>query len=176
MQLLTRFVDRILFAALFIASLQIPVLFDHYRQYLAGFYEATRQQVAQLDALAAQYGFASTDSLIAHLSENSDPIVRQDAQTKALLLRTLADTEKGLTILQYGNYFQRVSYIFSPRRSATLSQVLQNFTPALPLKTDSVIYSLLLALLLNSLLLAPFWGCKMAYTRYKQRKQRLRIS
>lgn len=176
MQLLARFVDKILFATLFIASLQIPVLFDHYRQYLAGFYEATRQQVAQLDALAAQYGFASTDSLITHLSENSDPIVRQDAQAKAQLLRTLTDTEKGLAILQHGNYFQRVGYIFSPRRSATLSQVLENFTPALPLTINSVIYSLLLALLLNSLLLAPFWGCKTAYAWHKQRKQRLRIS
>lgn len=173
MQLLARFVDKILFTALFIASLQIPVLFDHYRQYLAGFYEATRQQVAELDTLAAQYGFTSTDSLIAHLSENSDPVVRQDAQSKAELLRTYTDSQEGLSILQHGNYFQRVGYIFSPNRYPILSQVLQNFTPALPLNINSVIYSLLLALLLNGFLLAPFWGCKAAYAWHKQR---LRIS
>ncbi|MBU2977447.1 DUF2937 family protein [Alteromonas sp. C1M14] len=176
MQWLTRFIDKLFFAALFVACLQIPVLIDHYRQYLTGFYDATYQQVEGLNALATQYGFDSAEELVAYLSGNRDAIVRQDAQAKAQLLVTLSDTQAGLNILNHGHYFQRVSYIFSPKRYQTLTNVLDNYTPALPLTIPSVLYSLLLALLLNIVLASPFWGCKRVYQWHKHRQGRLRFS
>ena len=59
MHVLARVIDKLLFAALFIAALQVPILADHYRQYLAGYFDATREQVAELEVLARQFNYPS---------------------------------------------------------------------------------------------------------------------
>ena len=77
-----RVVDKIVFATLFVAALQVPILADHYRQYLSGYYDATREEVSAMSALATQHGYASVGAMLNALRQNSEAVVRADAEDR----------------------------------------------------------------------------------------------
>lgn len=170
MKALVNIMDKIIFAALFIAALQVPVLADHYRQYLTGFYDATAQQVAGYESLARQFGYASVPAMLDDLRTNNSPVVRQDAEQKALTMRRLQDLETALTQLQTGNYFSRAWYMFNPDRFDVLKRVGENFAPSVPLSPPAVIYSVVVAIIANMLLWTPAW-CVRGVRRLRRRPQ-----
>ena len=175
MHVLARVIDKLLFAALFIAALQVPILADHYRQYLSGYFDATREQVAELEDLARQFNYPSVDALIDSLKQNAEAVVREDAANKSDLLVRLAEADEGLTKLNNGNYFQQAGYMFAPSRQDTLVRVLDNFAPSIPLTPTAIVFSLATAILINLLVICPFWACRHGYHWYRERKQRVRF-
>ena len=148
--------ERLLFGFLLLVFLQVPILSDHYVQYLSGYLSASERQLSRIETLAQTNGFESAQQLINALSQNNDPIVRQDAQNKATLVHEhevlVADIEQ----LRSGNYAQRLLFILSPRQYAQLGQVLQNFKPGIPLKLNDLLASIGFALLFSLLLWLPF--------------------
>lgn len=157
MGMMIRVLDKIVFTALFLTALQVPILADHYRQYLSGFYDATEQQVAQYRALAEQFGYDSVDALVDALEQNPDPVVRQDAGNKAQTIASLGALREGLQILSDGHYYEQAWYMLHPRQNATLTRVLDNFAPSVPLNPNAVLFSLITAIALNMFIWAPFW-------------------
>lgn len=172
MGLFTRVIDKILFAVLFLIALQVPILADHYRQYLAGFYDATELQVSELRELARVNGYNDVDALIDELKKNPQQIVRQDANNKSAALRRLAVLEDGIETLNSGDYFSQAWYMFSPTQQETLRQVLSNFSPSVPLSAPSIVFSLLTAILLNLIIWSPFWTAKkVKHWRHRRRER-----
>ena len=81
--MIVRVLDKVVFAVLFIITLQVPILADHYRQYLNGYYDALRDEVSSSSALAKQHGFSSVEAMLESLQKNSEPVVRENASMKA---------------------------------------------------------------------------------------------
>ena len=88
MKVLFNLVDKFLFAVLLIAAMQIPILADHYRQYLSGYYDATQRTIEEYQALANQFGYSNVAQMIAALEQNDVALVREDARNKARTLET----------------------------------------------------------------------------------------
>jgi len=176
MQLMARVIDKILFAGLFIAALQVPILADHYRQYLSGYYDATKEQVIELENLARQFNFSSVDALIESLRNNADGVVQQDAENKAALQAKLEEADNGLKTLSTGNYFEQARYMFAPARKDTLFRVLDNFAPSIPLTPAAIVFSLIVAIALNILVVSPLWAGRRVYHWRQARKARVRFS
>ncbi len=157
MGLMVRVLDKIVFTALFLTALQVPILADHYRQYLSGFFDATEKQVEQYQALADQFGYESVDALIDTLRQNPDPVVKQDAANKAETVSTMDELQTGIQTLSQGHYYEKAWYMFHPEQNATLARVIDNFSPSVPLDPMAVLFSLITAIVLNMILWAPFW-------------------
>ena len=155
MRILVNVFDKIIFAAIFIVALQVPILADHYRQYLSGYHDATVQSVAEYEQLAAQYGYASAGEMIEDLQNNSEAVVREDASNKAQKIQQLAVIKQGIATLSDGNYFTQAWYMFTPQRYTTLKRVAENFSPSVPLSPTAVIFSLIVAILANLLIWTP---------------------
>ncbi|RDV24317.1 DUF2937 family protein [Alteromonas aestuariivivens] len=172
--MIVRIIDKIGFAVLLLLALQIPILADHYRQYLSGYYDATARQVAEYQSMADEFGYPTVTEMINALERNSSPIVQKDAQYK---LRTLAEhrqLESGLSTLKNGHYFQQAWYMLAPKQRATLARVLENFSPSVPLTPSAIVYSLITAILANLLLWTPFWlfrTGKAIHARRQHKKQ-----
>ena len=175
MLLLARVTDKLLFAILLLATLQVPILADHYRQYLSGYYDAQLERVTAIEQLARDYNYNTVDALLENLSKNASPVVREDARNKALAIARLREVETGLETLNHGAYYQQAWYMFSPSRKNTLSRVLDNFSPSVPLSPEPVVYSILFAILLNMLVWSPFWVGKQCYCWHKNRQQRIKF-
>jgi hypothetical protein len=157
-----RIVDKLLFAALFLLALQIPILSDHYLQYLSGYYDATLAETKATTELANTHGYASVSDMIDELKENASHVVRDDALRKEATFVTLLRLEEGVRTLKYGHYFEKVYYLLTPAQFDTLSRVVDNFKPSIPLSPSAVIFSLLLALIVNMLLWTPhFCYCRL---------------
>lgn len=150
-----RIVDKLLFAALFLLALQIPILSDHYLQYLSGYYDATRAETQATIELANTHGYASVNDMINDLKTNDAPVVRDDALRKEAAFATLLRVEEGIRTLEHGHYFEKVYYLLTPAHFETLSRVIDNFKPSIPLSPSAVVFSLLLALIANMLLWTP---------------------
>ncbi len=157
MTLFVRILDKIIFATLLLLAMQVPILADHYRQYLTGYYDATAAQVAEYETLSTKHGYASVDAMIAALKNNSNPVVRDDAQNKLNTISTLKQLDEGLTILTRGHYYEQAWYMLAPAQNATLKRVMDNFHPSIPLSGDAVVFSLITAIIINTLLWAPYW-------------------
>lgn len=163
-----RIFDKIVFATLFVAALQVPILADHYRQYLSGYYDATLDEVSAMSVLAEKHGYASVGAMISALKQNTQAIVREDAVRKELMFTTLKEIEHGIRILEYGHYYEKAWYIFSPTHTQTLGRVLTNFSPSVPLTPMAILFSFLTALLLNLLLWSPYFCyCKVKHMSRK---------
>lgn len=160
-----RVLDKLVFAFLLLATLQVPILADHYRQYLTGYTDATKQQVAGYQQLADSFGFSSIDRLINSLKTNPDPIIQADAQQKAETVTKLQELEAGLATLKKGNYFSQAWYMFQPERFDTLDRVLDNFRPSIPLTPMSIGASIVTAIVLYMIFIAPFITARMLYRR-----------
>lgn len=175
MHLLARVTDKLLFAILLLTTLQVPILADHYRQYLSGFYDAQLEQVTAIEQLARDYNYNTVDALLESLAQNSNPVVREDARNKASAIARLREVETGLDTLTHGAYYQQAWYMLSPSRKNTLLRVLDNFSPSVPLSPEPVVFSILFAILLNVLVWAPFWMGKHCYCWLKHRRQRIKF-
>ncbi|WP_100655974.1 DUF2937 family protein [Alteromonas flava] len=146
-------VNKLWFALLLIALLQVPVLSTQYIQYLAGYVEANQQQIQQWQLLSERNNLSSVTVLLQRLSENTDPVVRQDANNKLMLLEETKQLEAGLAHLSLANYPQQLIYLLNPRQFDHLSAVLQRFKPGIPLGMNELFWSLGLAIGANLLLL-----------------------
>ena len=127
MHWLINLLDKFLFAIVLIAALQIPILADHYRQYLSGYVDATQTTVNEYQALADQFGYASVSQMIEQLQQNPAPLVRQDAQNKAATVTRLSELQAGLKVLNTGHFFEQTWYMLAPERFETLKKVGSNF-------------------------------------------------
>lgn len=148
--------ERLLFGALLICFLQVPILSDHYIQYLNGYLTANQDQVDQLNRLAAANRFDSAHALIESLSRNSDTVVRQDASNKMLMLEQNIQLKEDLSQLKEGNYFQRLLFFLDPTQFGKLGKVLVNFKPGIPLSVSDLLASVALALSFSLLIKLPF--------------------
>lgn len=160
MHWLINLLDKFLFAVLLLLALQIPILADHYRQYLNGFVTATQKTVSEYQALADQFGYDSVELMIDDLQQNPAPLVRRDAQNKALTVKRLNELESGLQILSSGHFLEQTWYMLAPQRFDTLKKVGNHFSPSIPLQPSAVIYSVVLALLINAVFYTPIWCVK----------------
>jgi ferritin-like metal-binding protein YciE len=84
--LILSLLDKVIFGATLILSLQIPQLADHYQQYLAGLYKATKWQVDGYESTARMHEFPDVRSMINRHLKNSDSSVRTDAEQKLATL------------------------------------------------------------------------------------------
>ncbi len=153
-----RLIDKLLFGAMLLLALQLTQLADHYQQFLAGSLDATQWQVDGYQATATQHGYASVQAMIDHHLTNSDPSVKTDAQQKIATLEFLDTIHFGLSIFQTGNLMEQAVYMFAPSRFETLKKVLENFVPGIPLSVSGWVFGVTAGLLLNLLIVMPFWG------------------
>ncbi len=162
-----RVLDKIVFAVLFIIALQVPILADHYRQYLNGYYDALHDEVTDSSVLAKQHGFSSVNAMLDSLMTNEDAVVRDNATSKATRFAQITTLEESIRTLQHGHYFEKLVYMASPYQYVTLKRVLNNYSPSIPLTPSSIIFSFVTAILLNILLWTPHF-CYRQLTKKTQ--------
>lgn len=163
-----RVFDKVVFATLFVAALQVPILAEHYRQYLSGYYDATREEVSAMSALAERHGYSSVGAMLSALKQNSEAVVRADAERKSALFTKLSHIEQGIKTLEHGHYYEKAWYMATPSNASTLQKVLGNFSPSVPLTPSSIIFSFITALLINLLLWSPYLCyCQVRHLKHK---------
>ena len=155
--MLGRLVDKLFFATLLLIALQIPILADHYRQFISGKVDTLQTQVDAYQAQATKHGFASVDAMLSALLDNESALVREDARFKTEQIKLLMQTREGLHVLTHGHYFEKAVYLFRPDQFTTLQKVSENFSPAIPINPQDIVFSVLLALLVNIFCLFPMW-------------------
>lgn len=148
-------IDKITFAFLLLCAFQVPILSDHYLQYVNGYYQATKVQVDGFAENAKKHQYPSVEAMVADLLKNANSVVRTDAKQKQQTLLEFNTLNQALITLQNGNIFERAWFMFQPSRFHTLKQVTQNFKPGIPLAINELIYALILSLILSMLLLSP---------------------
>lgn len=151
-----RLLDKLVFGVALIVALQMPLLVDHYHQYLSGWYKATQWQVDGYEATAKTHQFANAQAMIdAHLN-NAEPSVRTDAEQKLATLERLADLRLGMDTFATGNLLEKMLFMLHPDRIHVLKDVIQNFKPGIPLNASGLAFGVVFALLLNFLIMLPF--------------------
>lgn len=162
-----RLLDKLVFGVALIVALQMPLLVDHYHQYLSGWYKATQWQVDGYEATAKTHQFANAQAMIdAHLN-NAEPSVRTDAEQKLATLERLADLRLGMDTFATGNLLEKMLFMLHPDRIHVLKDVIQNFKPGIPLNASGLAFGVVFALLLNFLIMLPFrvFGRRSAYSQ-----------
>lgn len=168
--MIIRVLDKVVFAALFIITLQVPILADHYRQYLSGYYDALRDEVTNSTELAKQHGFSSVDAMLKSLQQNSEAVVRDNATQKAQRFAQITAIEQSIRKLEHGHYFEQLVFMATPSQYHTLSRVFDNYKPSIPLTPSSIVFSLVTAIILNLLLWTPhFCYCQARRALNKSR-------
>lgn len=150
-----RIFDRLIFGGLLIAMLQIPMLADHYLQYLSGFYDATKQQVNSYEDNARLHGFNSAESLINALLQEKSSIVRVDAEQKRDILQQHHMLEQSIATLSEGHLIEKALYMFNPLRVDELQRVLLHFKPGIPIDIESIVICVVITFGLNAVLYLP---------------------
>ncbi len=156
--LLKRLLDKLIFGLALLLCLQVPLLADHYQQFLAGQLDATQWQVEGYEKNAKNHGYADVREMIAHHEQNAVESVRADAQQKRETLDMLDSLKYGLSVFAKGNILEKAYYMFHPDRHAILEKTLQNFKPGVPLGTEGLVFGLVTALILNFIIVLPFWA------------------
>lgn len=168
MGIITRLIDKVLFAVLFIATLQVPVLNQQYLQYLNGYLDATGDEVAHYEQLARHHGYASVNDMINALLSNPAALVRDDAKHKLTVIDAYKEAQYAAEYLQNANYFEQVRYFAQPNQYSRLTSVLKLFEPSLPLQPESVSSALVTALILY---LFPWAGVALVRRRKPSRQR-----
>ena len=163
-----RLIDKILFAALLILMLQIPIIADHYQQYLNGFLDATQSEIDHYQQLADKYGYTDVASMIGALKENNDPLVRDDAQHKQAVLIAHQNAQQAMIALRESNYFEQLWYFVQPGQFERLGRVINLYQPSLPLQPQAIGSALISALTLYLLMWMPI---TIGRNRRKHRRQ-----
>lgn len=152
--MLFNLVDKFLFGALLLLVLQVPILADHYGQFIAGYFDATKHQVEGFEATAAEHHFADVKSMIDVHLKNPEASVRTDAAQKLATLEEYETLKTAVQIFAQGNIFEKALYMFKPSGWKMLQNVLPNFKPSIPLSIEYFIYAFFIAWLLGAVLLA----------------------
>mgnify|MGYP003624236534 CR=1 FL=1 len=155
MKLLLNIVDKLVFGTLLLLALQVPLLADHYLQYISGYFAALEKQVEGFEANAKLNAYDDVYAMIDDLLLNNTAAVRVDAQQKLSTLEEYEDLTVALNLFASGNILQQSWYMFQPSRYDTLQNVLDNFEPGIPLGVTEILYAIVLAMLLNLCLLLP---------------------
>ncbi|WP_189418882.1 DUF2937 family protein [Cellvibrio zantedeschiae] len=148
--------DKIVFGALLLLFFQVPILADHYLQYVSGYFAAIESQVEGFKENAAKHHYTDAYAMINDLRTNSNSVVRTDAEQKVQTMHEYEELKKTITTLQNGNIYQRAWFMFNPARWDTLKKVGENFKPGIPLSLNDIGFSILTALILSVLLMWPF--------------------
>lgn len=151
-----RLLDKLVFGVALIVALQMPLLVDHYHQYLSGWYKATQWQVDGYEATAKTHQFVNAQAMIENHLKNPEPSVRTDAEQKLATVELLADLSVGMDTFATGNLLEKMLFMLHPNRIQVLKDVVQNFKPGIPLNASGLVFALVVALLLNFLLMLPF--------------------
>jgi hypothetical protein len=148
--------DKIVFGVLLLLFFQVPILADHYLQFVSGYFEATERQVEGFKANATQHEYADVYAMIKDLSANPNSVVRTDAQQKMQTMQEYEDLKVSMVTLKNGNIYERAWFMFHPARWQTLNKVYENFKPGIPLHLQDLGFSLLTALILSLCIMWPF--------------------
>ena len=165
--IILRLIDKIVFAALLILMLQVPIVTDHYVQYLNGYVDATQAEVDHYQQLADTYGYTNINAMLTALQTNQDPLVRDDAQHKQIVMQAHNEAQQALANLRTSNYFEQAWYFAQPAQYQRLSQMLNLYQPSLPLKPQAIGSALVTSLSLYLLLWLP-----LAWLRQRRKKRR----
>jgi hypothetical protein len=149
--------DKLVFSAALLVSLQVPQFVAHYHQYLSGLYAATKWQVDGYEATAIQHEFTSAQSMINRHLNNSEASVRTDAQQKLATLEIFNQLSLGVKIFERDGLPQKLVFMLKPAQHPSLKEASRNFEPGIPLTATGLGFSVILALLINLLLMAPFY-------------------
>ena len=166
--------DKILFGALLLLFFQVPILADHYLQYVSGYYDATEKQVEGFKENAAMHNYKDVYAMIDDLRVNSNSVVRTDAEQKVQTMHEYEELKLTIATLKNGNIYQRVWFMFNPSRFDTLKKVHENFKPGVPLSLNDIGFSILTALILSILIVWPLRLLLVRNTRTKKYSQGLR--
>ncbi len=147
--------DKLLFGFLLLLTFQIPIIADHYLQFVSGYYESTKHQVDGYKANAVLHEYENVYTMIDVLLENSNSAVRFDAEQKLQTMHEYEELKIALDVLTNGNIFEKAWFIFNPVRYDELKKVLDNFKPGMPLNIIDIMYGIVTALFLNMLLFFP---------------------
>jgi hypothetical protein len=156
MNFIVNIFDKIIFGALLILFFQVPILADHYLQYVSGYFAATEKQVEGFRANAVQHNYPDVYAMIQDLSVNTNSVVRTDAEQKLQTMHEYEDLKKTIAALKNGNIYQRAVFMFNPARWDTLKKVCENFKPGIPLSLNDIGFGILTALILSILIVWPF--------------------
>ncbi|KDM89801.1 DUF2937 family protein [Photobacterium galatheae] len=151
-----KLLDKLIFGAALLLALQLPLLADHYQQYLAGMYESTQWQVNGYQATAHRFGYTSVQAMIERHLTNEEPSVRADANQKKATLARYQSLQNGMTVFRQGNLFSKVMYMFHPTRLHDLEKTLTNFKPGIPFTLSGIAFGVITALLANLIITLPF--------------------
>lgn len=168
MNFIINIVDKILFGILLLLFFQVPILADHYLQYVSGYYAATEKQVEGFKENAAMHSYKDVYAMIDDLRVNSNSVVRTDAEQKLQTMHEYEELKKTIATLKNGNIYQRAWFMFNPERWDTLKKVHENFKPGIPLSLEDIGFSLLTALILSILLVLPLRLILVGNTRTKK--------
>lgn len=146
--------DKFLFGALLLLVLQVPILADHYGQFISGYFDATKHQVEGFEATAAAHQFADVNSMIDVHLKNPEASVRTDAAQKLQTLQEYETLKTAVQIFAQGNIFEKAFYMFKPSGWKMLRSVLPNFKPGIPLSVEYFIYAFFIAWLLGAAIMA----------------------
>lgn len=154
--MLGRLFDKLVFGAALILSLQVPLLVDHYQQYLSGMYEATLVQVEGYQQTATENGFANARTMVSHHLQNEDASVRMDADQKLMTLDRFVELQDGMSIFEHGYLWEKLSYMASPLRVNDLKKTIKHYQLGIPMTTTGLAFGVIIALLVNFILSLPF--------------------
>lgn len=160
--------DKLIFGTVLLALMQLPLLADHYLQYLQGYFDAVQKEVARDQALAAKHNYPSVQALIEAHKTSHLPSVKADAENKSQRLEELAQLQQGIRLFSHGHLGQKVTYMLNPSHSQTLMAVTQNFKPGIPLSPQYLLVCTLLALVFNMVGSLPI----KVVRRLKQKQQK----
>ena len=147
--------EKIIFGILLLLMFQVPILADHYLQFVSGYYEAINKQVEGFKQNAAQHQYADVYAMIDDLSKNPNSVVRTDAEQKIHTMKEYEELKLTIVTLKNGNIAERAWFMFNPARWATLEKVIANFRPGVPLGLNDIIISAITALILSAIFIWP---------------------
>ncbi|WP_199611059.1 DUF2937 family protein [Flocculibacter collagenilyticus] len=165
-----RFIDKLLFGFLLILALQIPLLAEHYHQYLSGYYYATQAQVEGYKLTAKAHEYPDVYAMIERHLNNELPSVRTDAQQKLDTLKEYEQLQSALVVFEQGNILEKTLFMFHPQRYQRLDNIIENFHPGIPLTIDAMIFALLFTVVINLCWASPVFCYRYYRNSYRKRK------
>ncbi|WP_295393160.1 DUF2937 family protein [uncultured Thiodictyon sp.] len=147
--------DKLIFGVGLLIFLQLPKFVDDYEQFLAGYYESTKTQVAAWKQIARSHEFATLEDMITRHLENAEPSVRDDATLMALRVQELNLLQQGIDIFKNDGIFHKLYWMLNPTRLEVIGKTLENFKAGLPLRVDSLAFGFVGAFLLSLLTVYP---------------------
>ena len=147
--------DKLIFSAVLLAFFQLPLLADHYKQYLSGYYDATKEEVDAIHLLAQQNSYADVYALITAHQGSNLASVRQDAKNKEALINRFNSLKIGMNIFNDEPLWRKTYYMLHPSRHETLQRVIAHFEPGIPLSPRYLLLCALAALVFNLAMASP---------------------